>query len=293
LVVPPRPQAELADPVRNLINAAMASGDQQAVNAILKFARQTNPDAKPQIDALDAEFTAQQAEKVARAARERADRLANATFLSNWKGEIEVGATYTTGNTDSIALYAGTSLTREGLRWRHQIVGRVDFQETNHVTTADHGSIFWQSNYKVDDRLFFFGLTQYERDRFLGYDNRYTVGTGVGYTVVSTPEVKLNLQGGPAMRYTQRVDEPDRTTGAGRASIDMSWKVTPTLSFAETAAFYLESGDTNATSTTSLDTRLIGALKARLSYNVQYERNAPDGRQPIDTTSRATLVYGF
>jgi putative salt-induced outer membrane protein len=42
-----------------------------------------------------------------------------------------------------------------------------------------------------------------------------------------------------------------------------------------------------------LDTRLIGRLKARFSYDVQYEDRKLTGHEPLDTTSRATLVYSF
>jgi putative salt-induced outer membrane protein len=38
---------------------------------------------------------------------------------------------------------------------------------------------------------------------------------------------------------------------------------------------------------------LFGPLKGRLSYNVQYERDAPEGQKRTDTVSRASLVYAF
>ena len=82
-------------------------------------------------------------------------------------------------------------------------------------------------------------------------------------------------------------------TGAGRASLAFRWQISPTLSLSQDAAVYLEEGDRSATSTTTLETRLIGALKARMSYDVQYEEGSADGRKPLDTTSRATLVYSF
>ena len=56
---------------------------------------------------------------------------------------------------------------------------------------------------------------------------------------------------------------------------------------------FVEAGDTTASSTSAIDTRLIGRLKAKLSYNVQYEQDAVAGQKSLDTVGRATLVYAF
>lgn len=289
----PPPPTELPDTIRNLAKAAFEAGDETALAAIFKLARKTNPMAEPQIQALEAEFAARRAEKLAREARERADRLAAATLLQNWKGEIELGGSRSTGNNKILTVYGALNLDKEGLRWQHSIKGRIDFQRSNGVTTADRYRLGWQPSYKVNDKIFVYGLGQYERDRFLGYTSRYTLSSGVGFTLVSTPDVKLNVQGGPAARYTRTIDGEKETSAAGRASMSLRWKIAPTLSLSQDAALYLEAGDTNAQSTTSLDTRLLGKLKARFSYDVQYEDRDIIGKEPLDTISRATLVYSF
>ena len=289
----PPPPTELPRSIKDLAEAAFQAGDQTALTALFKLARKTNPQAVRQIEALEAEMTARQAEKMAEAARQRADALAAASFLDYWKGEIELGGSRSTGNTNTIAIYGSVGLDRNGLRWIHSIKGRADFQRSNGTTTADRYRLSWQPSYKVNDKMFVYGLGQYERDRFLGFDSRFTAGTGIGFTVISNASTKLTLQGGPAARYTDRVDEGGRTTAAGNASLMLRWKISPTLSLSQDTSVYLESGDTNAQSTTSLDTRLIGRLKARFSYDLQYEDRKLTGHEPLDTTSRATLVYTF
>jgi putative salt-induced outer membrane protein len=289
----PPPPTELPDTIRNLAKAAFEAGDEATLSALFKLARRTNPMAEPQIQALEAEFSARRAEKLAKAARERADRLAAATLLENWKGEVELGGSRSTGNNKILTIYGAVSLDREGLKWQHSVKGRIDFQRSNGVTTADRYRLAWQPSYKISEKVFVYGLGQYERDRFLGYSSRYTLSSGVGFTLISTPHTKLNVQGGPAVRYTDAIGEPNETSAAGRASMSLRWKITPTLNLSQDAAIYLEAGDTNAQSSTSLDTRLIGQLKARLSYDVQYENRDFTGKEPLDTISRATLVYSF
>ncbi len=292
LNVPP-PATELPQSIRDLATAAFDAGDEATLSGIFKLARHTNPQAEGQIQALEAEFAARRAEKLAQAARERADRLAAASLLQNWKGEAELGGSRSTGNTKTFAIYGSVSFDREGLRWQHSIKGRADFQRSNGVTTADRYRLSWQPNYKMNDKVFVYGLSQYERDRFLGFSSRFTLSAGVGFKLISTPDVKLDVQGGPAVRYTDSIDDGRGASAAGRASMSLRWKLTPTLNLAQDAAVYLETGDSNAQTTTSIDAKLIGNLKARFSYDIQFEDRDIPGTKSLDTTSRATLVYSF
>lgn len=287
------PPTQLPQAIRELAGAAFEARDDTALNAILKLARRTNPQAVAQIEALEAEYSALRAEEAARKARDHAENLAAASLLDNWKGEVEFGGSRSTGNTDSAAIYGAVRFEREGLKWRHLLNGRIDFQRSNGNTTADRWKFSWQPNFKANETVFAYGLGQYERDRFLGFHDRFTLSSGVGWTIVSTPKTKLSFQGGPALRFTNRVDKSSRATGAGRGSLAFRWKISPTLSVSQDAAVYLEEGNHNASATTTFETRLLGALKARLSYDVQYEDVDLVGREPLDTTSRATLVYRF
>lgn len=294
VVAPPSPAAiALPPPARKLLEAAIDSGDAATIANVAKLARKLYPDGVAQINALVAEHDAKVAEAKANAARAKAEALANAAFLDNWKGEIELGASRATGNTTSVGAYGSVKLTKEGLRWKHQITARADFQRTGGITTTDRLAAAWQPNYKVNERFYAYGLGQFEHDRLLGYDSRVTAGAGIGYAIVKRPNLTIGMEGGPAVRYTDFTAEDPRTTIAGRASFNMKWNITPTLVFGQDAAVYLEARNNNAVATTSLDTKLIGALKARFSYNLTYERDAPTGRDSLDTTSRATLVYSF
>lgn len=295
VVVPPAapPVAVLPQPVRAMIEAAFEEGNQTAIDAVIRYARKSNPDANAQIDALAAEGNARIAEQKAREARVKADQLASAALLDNWKGEIEAGGSRSTGNTSNLGLFGQIKLNREGPRWRLGLSGRTDYQRTDGRKTADRTIAAIQPYYKFDDRLYAYGIGQYERDPFLGYWSRYTAGAGIGYSIVTHPELKIDFEGGPAVRYINYTDEPTETTAAGRASLAVRWKLTPTLQFNQDAALYVESGNTNASATTSLDTRLIGALKARFTYNITFEKDPPFGRESLDTLSRATLVYSF
>lgn len=287
-------EAEALQPgTRAMIEAAIAGGDPKAVEIVLGLARQTNPEAAEEIDRIGEGFRADLSAREAAEARAAQERLASASMFDAWKGEVELGATRSTGTTDSLGFFAAASGTREGIKWRHKFAARADIQETNDVTTTERILVSWQPNLKFADRFYAYGIAQFEYDPLLGYDSRYTLGGGLGHAVLAREGLRLDVEGGPVVRVTDPVDAARRADVAGRASLDLAWAITPTLSFKQTGAFYYQPGETSGTTLSALEATLIGDLKARLSYNVQYEKDAPPGTSSVDTTSRATLIYSF
>jgi putative salt-induced outer membrane protein len=263
------------------------------VAAVIAVARNSYPAAEAEIAEIERAWRAGLAEEKARRDEAARRRLASAPLFENWKGQVELGASRSTGNSSNFGLYGAFGAERKGLEWSHKLSARADIQRTNGVTTTQRVLASWQPNYAMEDRLYAYGLTQYEHDKFLGYRNRYTLGGGLGYGVIESDDVSLDLEGGPAVRLTDFLVGETESTLAGRASLDFAWKISPTLRLSQQGSFFLESEDGSASAQTALDTRLIGSLKARFSYNVQYERGTPPGVDPVDTLSRATLIYSF
>ncbi|MGI4730325.1 MAG: DUF481 domain-containing protein, partial [Janthinobacterium lividum] len=152
---PPNPNAVALPPAaRALLEEAMQKGTPESFAAVEKLARDTYPAGGAQIDALGAENNAKIAEKKAADARTKADALAAASFLDNWKGEVDLGGSYTTGNTDAIAIYGALKLNKEGLRWRHAFTARVDYSKSGGVLSTDKDTAAYQPQYKLNDRLY-------------------------------------------------------------------------------------------------------------------------------------------
>lgn len=283
----------LPEGTRSMIEAAIDDGDPKAIDTVLKLARKTSPQAKDAIDAIEIPYRARIAEQMAEAEERRLADLASSNMFENWKGQVELGASRTTGSRESFGLFGALAAERTGLKWGHKLAARADIQETNEVTTAERVLASWQPNYKVGDRFYAFGLAQFEYDPILGYDARYTSSAGIGFGLFRSDRLKVDFEGGPALRHTRPVDGMADTTFSGRGSLNVGWKIAPNLALTQASAFYYEPGESSASAQTALDTKLIGALKARLSYNVVYEEARPRGTEAIDTSSRATLIYAF
>jgi putative salt-induced outer membrane protein len=278
--------AALPPEVRAMIESAFDSNDAAGIAAVVKAAKATNPGDGPEIDVLVRE-------RQARLDEQAKIRRANASFLETIDGQVEFGASRSSGNSKSLGAYGSLKLTRSSERWQHTLTGRVDYLRTNGDTTTERAAAAYEPRYNINARLFATGIGQYERDPILGYSSRYTAGVGLGYTLVAERNLHIDVSGGPAVRRTNFVEEPTDDTLAGRGSLAVRWKISPTLNFVQDSSIYVEPGGTNASAVTAIDATLIGQLKARLSYDVKYERDAPDRNDPLDTSTRVTLLYNF
>ena len=290
----PVPSTATLDPgIRKMIDTAIAKGDTATITSVLAVARLAAPDALEEIDRQEKLWRTSLAARTARAREERLAKLRAASLLQNWKGEVEAGASRSTGSTTNFGLLGSLDLKRAGIEWTHQLSARAEVQSTNGETTAERVFAAWQPNYRFQERAYAYGLAQYEQDPFAGYDSRFTLGGGLGYSALDSERLKLRFEGGPALRRVDEVHGAPHSRVVGRGSMNLDWRITPTLSFTQKTAIYVEGADGNVVANTALDTKLIGNLKARFSYNLQYERNPPLGTPELNTQSRATFVYGF
>ena len=287
------PQARLPDGVVAIIQRAIASGDAKAIEIVANLARETHPSAAGQVDALLTEWRMRSAAAEAQTKQEQPAATDDGGLLADWKGQLELGASRSTGRTSYLGAVGSVSVERDGTRWRNKVNGRLEVQQGRNVTDAERVVASWQPNYKFDDDLYAYGLTQLESDTSQAYRHRYTVSGGLGYSVLKTPTAAVDLEGGPAFRRVHRAIDTARSSVAARASINVKWAITPTLQLKQASSFFLESGNRNATAVTSLDAQVLGPLKARLTYDVRYEDRISAGTEHLDTLSRATLVYSF
>ena len=276
----------IPQPLKAMLDAAMASGNEVEVQTVAKYARVAAPDAA---DAIAASVEVWSKD---RAAKHEAT-LRDAGPFDLWHGRAELGGYMTTGNTHDTGVSGTLDLTRETLRWRHKIQLAADYKKSAGVVSREHYLAAYEPNFKFSPRGYVYGAAQYEADRFLGYTSRYSASLGAGYSAIKQPGVTLDLEVGPAYRDTSFTDGTTESSVAARGSVDFDWKLTKTISVSQDASAYVQHFNSTVSSTTALSAKLIGPLAARFSYVVQYESMPPIGRVGTDTTSRASLAYSF
>jgi putative salt-induced outer membrane protein len=292
-VATPVAAAPLPPDVRAVVEAAIASGDVAAINAVVRFTVAAHPDAQAEVRALHRTFLDARAAETERQEAERLEKLAASGPLDNWDGQVELGAVRATGSGDHLGLFAALNGQRTGIDWTHRLEARAELQESQGVRTVERIGASWKPRRRFGERLYGYGLAQYERDPFVGFDGRYTAALGAGYRLVQGRDLRLELEGGPSFRSIDSTTGQDYSSLGGRASLDFAWKVAPTVEIKQSGTLTVEELNGSGRATTSLDSRLLGPLRMRLSYELRYEEDVLRSIEKLDTTSRATLVVDF
>lgn len=295
--------AQLAQPVRDMIEAAIATGDADTVKAVVDVARTTNPQDVAEIDAMFGNFQSAQAEEAAAAAAAEELAVREAGLFDNWNGEGQIGFFQSSGNTDSMGLTAQIALNREGINWEHKFRAAADFRRNNGATDREQFMAVYEPRYQINDRLFAYALGQYERDRFQGFSGRYSFSGGLGYRVIDNDALRLAVKAGPAWRKTQFVNGTSESNIAALAGLDFDWRISDRIKLTQdtnavadaggSAVAIVDSNNVTLNFVTGLEGKISDSLTARLSYTVEYDSNPPAGAVSTDTLTRFTLVYGF
>ncbi len=276
----------IPQPIRALLDAAMEAGSDSDVTVLMRYARGVSPESAEAVAALVESWRTER-----RRAHER--ELRQAGFFELVKGRAELGGYATTGNTHTTGLSGVLDMRREALKWRHKLRLQVDYQESRGVISREHYLAAYEPNYKIDDRSYVYGAAQFESDRFLGYDERYSLSAGFGYVPVRGSGLTVELELGPAFRQTNFTDGTTEGTVGGRGSLDLDWKLSPTITFLQNASAYIQNANSTLLSKTAVRAKLFGPVSGQLSYQLQYESAPPAGSVSTDTTTRASVVVDF
>ena len=300
---PPAAAPALPEPVRAMIDAAIATGDEAKVRTVVELAKATTPASAAEIDTLQAKFSASQQEQRRIAEEQRLAAIRDAGPFDNWKGRGEIGGFRSTGNSSNIGITGRLDLKRQGIDWTHQLRANADYQRSSGVTSREKYLASYEPRYQIGDDLFTFGLAQFESDRFQGFDSRYALSAGVGYQAVKRYDLNLAVKAGPALRHTEFTSGENDTRLAGLLGFDFDWTIVDGLKFTQDTNLVAETGgaatvifdsrNTTLALVTGLEARLTGKLSTRLSYSLDYQSDPQPGKIGTDTLSRVTFVYGF
>ncbi len=217
-------------------------------------------------------------------------------------GEINVGGSIATGNTDTTRVDAEIKARYRAGRLEDNYRLMAEFADDNGTTTAQRilGSV--ESRYDMRDSLFVFGYLEYDDDRFSGFKYEVEAAAGAGYKVFDEDDMRLLIQAGPGYRYSKlstptppapplvnSSEDEFLVRGSANFEYDFSDNVAITNDFIVT----WDSDRTKIENTIALTSNLIGDLATRISFNVRHNTDPPALTRKTDTLSKVSLVYGF
>lgn len=210
-----------------------------------------------------------------------------------WQGGAELGFVTTSGNTDTQSTNAKITIEYLKQQWKHQFKADAFRSEENGVTTADHYSFLFRSQYNIREKEFMFGSARYEKDVFSGFNSRTTEVIGYGYEVIRTDDFNMNLDAGVGARQTRFVDNTKTNEAILRLATALEWKISPTSEFRQ--GLSVEHGDKNTytESVTQLKVKINSSLAMKLTTTIKDNSEVPAGKKHTDSETAVTLVYDF
>ena len=272
--------------VREMVEAAIANGNETEIATVAKIAKQTNPGSADEIQRMVNSWKERTKET-------RDTIIREARFSELWTGTIQAGGFRSTGSTSEIGISASLAIKRTGIQWSHKLSASADYRRANGVTSRERYTAGYEPRYEFDPHGFVYGLAQFERDTSIGYDERYTLSSGIGYKLIVSRPLDLAVDLGPSVRHANYLSGERETKLGARASMDLAWRLSPTLVIKQVASGYAESDVYSLNSLTSIETKVGTRWSAALSYNVQYESETLLSARDLDTLSRLTLTYDF
>lgn len=211
-----------------------------------------------------------------------------------WSGEAELGGVARSGNTENLGVSASAEVIYEAAPWRHILSGSFDYLETRLATEEQAIEAEYQFNYDLTERTFVYGLTHYEDDRFSGFEYEITASAGLGTRVIDEERLTWTLAAGPSIRVFREDDEGTTEAVPGaRLNSDLAWQLSDTAKLANETELRLDSDRSELENETSLTLQIVESLAGRFSFSAQYRSPVPEDTDELDTTTKASLVYGF
>jgi putative salt-induced outer membrane protein len=188
---------------------------------------------------------------------------------AEWKGKGEVGIVFARGNSETETGNIKLDMATELERWKHGFGIAALRSSSENVLTAERYSANWQSDFKINDRSFWFGGLRYEQDEFSGFDYQASATTGYGYKFIDSDSVKL----------------------AGQLAYEH--QLTPTTELIDKLVVESGSDNTFASNDLSLQVSMTERLALSFGVGVRFNSDPPAGLKSTDTLTTVNLVVAL
>ncbi len=227
--------------------------------------------------------------------RDEIEVLGSEEEVVRWKGEIELGATYSSGNTDRRGFNAGARAARETVEDLFESRFTAVYSEEDGERSTNEQVLSFRYDRK-ELPWYWFGFLSFERDEFEDLDLRIVFSPGVGYVITDTPEAKAKVEIGPSGLYQDYEDTDGDWEFELRIGFRGEWAVFEKARITEDLQVFpslSDSGEYRVKSETAFEQPLSDVLFFKLAVLFDYNTDVPEGVDRQDLKVLASLVYKF
>jgi len=238
------------------------------------------------------------------------------SVLTGWTGTAGLGASFVTGNAESSNINGSIRLIKSYNRWDHVLTASMfkgsstvlvtERDEDGNVVRDDNGfpvrqivegdnsdrlSIGYQPKYYVNDRLYAFGILDYETDEPSNIDSATRQIIGVGYSFYRNETGYLSGEVGVGNKSLKPVIGDDLDGAIGYVGVNYLNRITDTVTL--NADFRSDFGSDNTFTEIGLGAafKLSDRFSLKVSHFSRSNTDLQDATNPLDsdTDSITTL----
>lgn len=226
---------------------------------------------------------------------------------AQWTGKAELGYLQSSGNTEAASANTKFDLTHEGARWRNNFFVGGLYSENAEFATAERFEARYQADYKINDRLSWFGALRGEQDRFSGFAYQATASTGASYKFIDSPTTKLDASLGAGYRRSREetliktdagevLDRIEGTLGnEAVATLSSNYEHDLTSNTKLRNKLLAESGSDNTSlaNDIALEVSMNASFALAVGFGIRYNSDPPPLSESTDTLTTINLVYNL
>ena len=219
-----------------------------------------------------------------------------------WRGALGMGATVTSGNTNSVTYAVNGDAVRQtsydkASGYLQAVNGR---REENGTTTrtanqARAGLAYTRDSKESNDRIFGFGSADWDRNPLIDLRLRSVFATGIGYHVVRSEDHVFDISTGPAYNR-ERFTSETRDVAEWLLAEESTHNLTPTVSIRQKLATYAslkDGGEYRAVFDSGMVFKVNSRWRVTMTLNIRYQSNPLPGTETTDTLFVTGLQYAF
>lgn len=210
-----------------------------------------------------------------------------------WSGKAALGYLATSGNSDNANLNAAFALGWDRGPWHHSLDATAVGATDNDETTAEAYSLAVKTQYDFSEFNYLFGLIDWNKDKFSGYDQQTSEVIGYGRRLINNDRHVLNAEIGAGARQSDLRDGTSQNETIIRGGLDYVWNFSETADFSQILIVESGSDNTFMESVSAIRATLLENIALVASYTIRRNTDVPAGSEKTDTFTAVSLEYAF
>jgi len=215
-----------------------------------------------------------------------------------WTGSVNLGANFTSGNSDVTTLNASADAERKSDedRWSANVFYNTSEQGSPSTDTQDNSGLVVQYDRFISERMYLLATADYYTDDIATLDSRTKTGLGIGYQFTETETFALRGETGVEWVNEDFAGGPPDDYYAVRLASVLGWQINERVRLANDSEFLPsveDSDDMTARSDTRLNINLSEKMQATFQYVLNWDNTPAAGIERADHRFIVTLGWLF